>query len=49
MYLVVNLPHQITTLGGVLILTASHMISQLLKCTGSTPPPPDALARPSDP
>ena len=37
MYLVVNLPHQITTLGDVLLLTASCMIIQLLKCTGSPP------------
>ena len=37
MYLVVNLPHKITTLGGVILLTASHMLSQILKCTGSPP------------
>ena len=37
MYLVVNLPHQITTLGDVVLLTASCMIIQLLKCTGSPP------------
>ena len=35
MYLVVNPPHQITTLSSVLILTASCMIIQLLKYTGS--------------
>ena len=37
MYLTVNIPHQITTFGGVLLLTASHIISQLLKCTGNPP------------
>ena len=37
MYLIVNLPHQITTLGGVLLLTASCMTIQLLKRTGSPP------------
>ena len=37
MYLTVNLPLHIATLGGVLLLTASHMISQLLKCTGCPP------------
>ena len=37
MYLAVNTPHHIATFGGVLLLTASHMISQLLKCTGSYP------------
>ena len=37
MYLAVNLPRHISTLGGVLLLTASHMISQLLKFTGITP------------
>ena len=37
MYLAVILPHHITTFGGVLLLTASHMISQLLKCTGNPP------------
>ena len=42
MYLSVNLPHHIATFGGVLLLTASHMISQLLKCTGS---PPQLLMR----
>ena len=37
MYLAINLPHHIATFGGVLLLTASNMISQLLKCTGSPP------------
>ena len=37
MDLAVNLPHHIATFGGVLLLTASHMISQLLKCTGISP------------
>ena len=37
MYLAVNLPHHIATLGRVLLLTPSQMISQLLKCTGSPP------------
>ena len=37
MYLAVNIPHHIATLGGVLLLTASHMISQLLRCTGNLP------------
>ena len=37
MYLAVNLPHHIATFGGVLLLTASHMISQFLKCMGSPP------------
>ena len=37
MYLAVNLPRHIVTLGGVLLLTASHIISQLLKCTDSPP------------
>ena len=49
MYLAVNLPHHIATLGDVLLLTASHMVSQILKCTRSPPPPPDALVCPSDP
>ena len=31
MYLAVNLPHDIATFGGVLLLTASHMIIQFLK------------------
>ena len=37
MYPAVNFPHHIATFGGVLLLTASYMISQLLKCTGSPP------------
>ena len=37
MYLAVNLPHHIATFGGVLLLNASHMISQLLKLTGNLP------------
>ena len=37
MYLAVNLPHHIATLGGVLLLTNYHMIKQLLKYTGITP------------
>ena len=37
MYLAVNIPQQITTLGGELLLTSSHMIIQILKCTGSPP------------
>ena len=37
MYLAINLPHHIAIFGGVLLLTASHMISQLFKCTGSPP------------
>ena len=37
MYLAVNLPHHIATFGGVLLLTASYMISQLLKCKGNSP------------
>ena len=37
MYLVVNLPHQTTTLGGVLLLTVSRIIIQILKCVGSPP------------
>ena len=37
MYLAINLPHHIATFGGVLLLTASHMIGQFLKCTGSPP------------
>ena len=36
-YLAVNLPHHTTTLGDVLLLTESCMISQILKCTGSNP------------
>ena len=35
MYLVVNPPHQITTLGGILILTASHMLVHIMKYMGS--------------
>ena len=37
MYLVVNVPLHITNLGGILLLTAYHMIIQILKCTGSPP------------
>ena len=37
MYLAVNLPNHIATFGGVLLLTAYHVISQLLKCIGSPP------------
>ena len=37
MYLAVNLPHHIATFGGVLPLTDSQMISQILKCMGSPP------------
>ena len=37
MYLAVNIPQHIATFGGVLLLTASHMISQLLKCTDIPP------------
>ena len=37
MYPAVNLPHRIATFGGVLLLTASYMISQFLKCTGIPP------------
>ena len=37
MYLVVNFPLQIATLGGILLLNAYHIIIQLLKCTGSPP------------
>ena len=37
MYLAVNLPHHIATFGGVLLLNASHMISQLLICKGTPP------------
>ena len=37
MYLAVNLPHYIATFGGILLLTTSHMISQLLKRSGSSP------------
>ena len=38
MYPAGNPPHQITTLGGVLLLTASHILSHILKFTGSPPP-----------
>ena len=37
MYVAVNLPHQITNIGGIILLTASHMLTQLLKCMGSPP------------
>ena len=37
MYLAVNLPRHITTLGGMLLLTASRMFRQILKCMGSLP------------
>ena len=37
MYLVVNLPRHIATLGGVLLLTASRTIIHLLKFMGITP------------
>ena len=37
MYLAVNPPHQITILGGVLLLPASQILSQLLNCTGIPP------------
>ena len=37
MYLAVNLPRHITTLGGVFLLTYSCMIIQILKCTGIPP------------
>ena len=37
MYLAVNIPRHIPTLGSVLLLNASHTISQLFKCTGSPP------------
>ena len=37
MYLAVNLPHHIATFGSVLLLTASHNISQILKYTGNPP------------
>ena len=42
MYLAVNLPRHIATLGGVLLLTAYRMIIQLLKYMGS---PPNLLMR----
>ena len=37
MYLAVNPPHHTVPLGGVLLLTASRMISQILKFTGRPP------------
>ena len=37
MYLAVNLPRHIATLGGVLLLTASCMIIQILKYTRIPP------------
>ena len=37
MYLAVNLPHHIATFRSIILLTASHMISQLLKYTGNPP------------
>ena len=37
MYLAVNLPRTIASLGGVIFLTASRMICQLLKCMGRPP------------
>ena len=37
MYIAVNPPRHISTNGGILLLTASHMISQFLKCTVSLP------------
>ena len=37
MYLAVNPPHHIATLGGVLLLTSSHMLSHLLNFTVSPP------------
>ena len=37
MYLAVNLPCHIATLGGVLLLTASRIIIHVLKCMGITP------------
>ena len=37
MYFVLDTPHEITILGGVLLLTASHMLSQLLKCMCRSP------------
>ena len=37
MYLAVNIPRHIATLGGVLILTDSFIISQLFKFTGIPP------------
>ena len=37
MYLVVNPSHQITTLRGVLLLNASHVLIHLFKYTSSPP------------
>ena len=37
MYFVLDIPHEITILGGVLLLTASHMLIQLLKCMCRSP------------
>ena len=39
MYLAVNIPRHITTIGSVLLLISSYMISQILKCTDSPPHP----------
>ena len=46
MYLTVSLPRHISNLGGLLLLTASRTISQILKCTGI---PPHLLMRLQDP
>ena len=35
MYLSVNLQHQITTIGGLLLIIASHMTSHIVKYTVS--------------
>ena len=48
MYLAVNLPRHIATLGGILLLTSSCTIIHLLKCKWKSPLPPYALAGPSD-
>ena len=37
MYLAVNLPRLIATLGGVILLTYYRMIIHILKCMGSPP------------
>ena len=37
MYLAINIPRYISTLGGILFLTASCTIIQIFKCTGSPP------------
>ena len=37
MYPAVNSPHQITTFGGLLLLTDSHIIIQILEFMVSTP------------